>query len=156
MTRQEIIDALNFCVSDVRFPREECGEACTLYPAKGESVECTECINNVLRNAAWMLSLETGVFDNTERALLLYIPMGYTRLTAEKAEKTTYVVVGMSNKNRSDSIGTRQPPQDDEKISPVVYIQFENWRQAASWSEHFAYVAEKMREDGAHDPATND
>lgn len=58
MTRQEIIDALNFCVSDARFPREECGEACTLYPAKGESGECTGCINNVLRNAAWLLKVD--------------------------------------------------------------------------------------------------
>lgn len=147
MTRQEIIDALNFCVSDVRFPREECGEACTLYPAKGESVECTECINNVMRNAAWMLSLETGVFDNTERALLLYIPMGYTRLTAEKDEKNTYVVVAMSDTNRSDAIGTMQPLQDGEKIRPVIYIQFEDWRQAASWSKHFDYVAKRMRKE---------
>ena len=58
MTRQEIIDALNFCVSDARFPREECCTACTLYPAKGESVDCTECINNVLRNAAWLLKVD--------------------------------------------------------------------------------------------------
>ena len=40
MTRQEIIDALSFCVSDARFPREESGEVCPLYPAKGESGEC--------------------------------------------------------------------------------------------------------------------
>lgn len=147
MTRQEIIDALSFCVSDARFPREERCEDCPLYPAQGETVECTECINNVLRNAAWMLSLETGVFDNTERALLLYIPMGYTRLATEKDEKNTYVVVEMSNKNRSDAIGTRQPLQDGEKISPVVYIQFEDWRQAASWSKHFDYVAKQMRKE---------
>ena len=31
MTRQEIIDALSFCASDARFPREECGEACPLF-----------------------------------------------------------------------------------------------------------------------------
>ena len=74
----------------------------------------------MLRNAAWMLSLETGVFDNTERALLLYIPMGYTRLAAEKDEKNTYVVVAMSDTNRSDAIGTRQPLQDGEKIHPVA------------------------------------
>lgn len=147
MTRQEIIDALSFCASDARFPREERCEACTLYLAKGESVDCTGCINNVLRNAAWMLSLETGVFDNTERALLLYIPMGYTRLTAEKDEKNTYVVVAMSDTNRSDAIGTRQPLQDGEKIRPVVYIQFEDWRQAASWSEHFDHVAKQMKKE---------
>lgn len=147
MTRQEIIDALSFCVSGARFPREERCESCTLYPAKGESGDCTGCINNVLRNAAWMLSLETGVFDNTERALLLYIPMGYTRLTAEKDEKNTYVVVEMSNKNRSDAIGTRQPLQDGEKIRPVAYIPFEDWRQAASWSEHFDYVAKQMKKE---------
>lgn len=147
MTRQEIIDALSFCVSDARFPREERCEDCPLYPAQGETVECTECINNVLRNAAWMLSLETGVFDNTERALLLYIPMGYTRLATEKDEKNTYVVVEMSNKNRSDAIGTRQPLQDGEKIRPVAYIPFEDWRQAASWSEHFDYVAKQMKKE---------
>lgn len=147
MTRQEIIDALIFCVSDARFPREERCEDCPLYTAKGETVECTECINNVLRNAAWMLSLETGVFDNTERAILLYIPMGYTRLATEKDEKNTYVVVEMSNKNRSDAIGTRQPLQDGEKIRPVIYIQFEDWRQAASWSEHFDHVAKQMRKE---------
>ena len=48
MTRQEIIDALSFCVSDARFP---------LYPAKGESGECPGCINNVMRNAAWLLKV---------------------------------------------------------------------------------------------------
>ena len=58
MTRQEIIDALNFCVSGARFPREKCGEACPLYPAKGESGECPGCINNVLRNAAWLLKVD--------------------------------------------------------------------------------------------------
>ncbi len=58
MTRQEILDALSFCVSGARFPREECGEDCPLYPAKGESGECTGCINNVLRNAAWMLKVD--------------------------------------------------------------------------------------------------
>lgn len=31
MTRQEIIDALSFCASDARFPREECGESCPLF-----------------------------------------------------------------------------------------------------------------------------
>lgn len=147
MTRQEIIDALSFCISDARFPREECGEVCPLYPAKGESGECQGCINNVMRNAAWMLSLETGVFDNTERALLLYIPMGYTRLTEEKDEKNTYVVVAMSDTNRSDAIGTRQPLQDGEKIRPVVYIPFEDWRQAASWSERFDHVAKQMKKE---------
>ena len=58
MTRQEIIDALSFCASDARFPREKCGEACPLYPAKGESGECPGCINNVLRNAAWMIKMD--------------------------------------------------------------------------------------------------
>ena len=58
MTRQEIIDALSFCVSGARFPREECGEFCPLYPAKGESGECTGCINNVMRNAAWLLKVD--------------------------------------------------------------------------------------------------
>lgn len=36
----------------------ECGEACPLYPAKGESGECPGCINNVMRNAAWMLKVD--------------------------------------------------------------------------------------------------
>ena len=58
MTRQEIIDALRFCASDARFPREKCCEACPLYPAKGESGECPGCINNVLRNAAWLLKVD--------------------------------------------------------------------------------------------------
>ena len=58
MTRQEIIDAQSFSVSDARFPREECGEAYTLYTAKGESGECHGCINNVLRGAAWMLKVD--------------------------------------------------------------------------------------------------
>ena len=58
MTRQEIIDALSFCVIDARFPRDERCEACPLYPAKGESGECTGCINNVLRNAAWLLKVD--------------------------------------------------------------------------------------------------
>ena len=55
MTRQEIIDALNFCVSDARFLREDCNESCPLYPAKGETGECLRCIGNVMRNAAWLL-----------------------------------------------------------------------------------------------------
>lgn len=58
MTRQEIIDALSFCVSDARFPREERCEDCPLYSAKGETVECPGCINNVLRNAAWLLKMD--------------------------------------------------------------------------------------------------
>lgn len=58
MTRQEIIDALSFCASDARFPREKCGDVCPLYPAKGESGDCTGCINNVLRNAAWLLKVD--------------------------------------------------------------------------------------------------
>ena len=37
MTRQEIINALSFCVSGARFPREECGKACPLYPAKARA-----------------------------------------------------------------------------------------------------------------------
>lgn len=57
MTRQEIIDALSFCASDARFPRDECG-FCPLYQAKGESGECTGCINNVMRNAAWLLKVD--------------------------------------------------------------------------------------------------
>lgn len=56
-------------------------------------------------------------------------------------------MVAMSDTNRSDAIGTRQPPQDGEKISPVVYIQFEDWRQAASWSEHFDHVAKQMKQE---------
>ena len=58
MTRQEIIDALSFCVSGARFPREKCGEACPLYPATGASGECRGCIKNVLRNAAWLLKVD--------------------------------------------------------------------------------------------------
>ena len=58
MTRQEIIDALSFCVSGALFPREECGEVCPLYTAKGESGECPGCINNVMRNAAWLLKVD--------------------------------------------------------------------------------------------------
>lgn len=146
MTRQEIIDALSFCVSDARFPREERCEACPLYPAKGESGECTGCINNVLRNAAWMLSLETGVFDNTERVLLLDIPLGYARLSAQKFGKRTHVVVAMSD-TKSDAINTRQPPQDGEKINPVAHIPFEDWRQAAAWSDHLDYVAKRMKKE---------
>lgn len=54
MTRKEIITALRHMLSGARFPREACG-VCPLQPAKGDGRQCVDCIDNVLRNAAWML-----------------------------------------------------------------------------------------------------
>lgn len=54
MTKQELIIALRYMADGNRFPREEC-EKCPLYPAMGERERCVDCIDNVLRNAAWMI-----------------------------------------------------------------------------------------------------
>lgn len=57
MNRQEIIEGLEHCIKNDRYPGGDCAK-CPLYPAKGESGECPGCINNVLRNAAWLLKVD--------------------------------------------------------------------------------------------------
>lgn len=54
MNRQEIIEGLEHCIKNDRYPGGDCAK-CPLYPAKGETDACVRCIDNLMHNAAWLL-----------------------------------------------------------------------------------------------------
>lgn len=54
MNRQEIIEGLEHCIKNDRYPGGDCAK-CPLYPAKGETDACMRCIDNLMHNAAWLL-----------------------------------------------------------------------------------------------------
>lgn len=150
MTRDEIIQGLEYCISHARFPREDC-EQCPLLPAQGEGKECTACIDNLMRNAAWMLGLwRFDVQNDTKQALVLDIPKGYARFGIGRNGEGKMAAAILFSDTKSEKIGIGVKLPKNENCLPVLYIPFEDYRQAEAYSKHFADVAEAMKK-GADD-----